>query len=184
MSYISSGNPVRYVTFQSVTLTCTVDAYNKTPPLLAIYLHTTFNTISIQHHLDLSLFLYLPSQSFHSPLGMSWITHLIWRSVSQWVARKQTTKTTKNANTWALRKFSQRFKTTTFAMCWGSFEEIPYDRLNYVLKRFLIDISPNLKMKTVYCVIVALNRCLKSQSLDQDLFTTKRYEHFRNVLDG
>jgi hypothetical protein len=39
-------------------------------------------------------------------------------------------------------------------------------------------------MKTAYAIVTALNRNLRARHMDADLFSTKRFTRFRNVLDG
>ncbi len=98
--------------------------------------------------------------------------------------QNRTPEGTRRNDSWALRKFDKWLKTTTFALQFDNFESIPLDRLNYILERFLVEICDSHKMKTAYAIITGLNRNLRSRYVDADLFSTKRFTRFRNVLDG
>ena len=96
--------------------------------------------------------------------------------------QNRTPASTIKVNNWAENKFDTWLETTSFPYL--SFEDVDYDRLNYIMERFLFDVGEKLKYRSMHSVITALNRKLKERSLDQDLFVTKRYERFRRVYDG
>ena len=91
-------------------------------------------------------------------------------------------ESTKRVNNWAETKFASWLRTTNFP--YQNFDDVPLDRLNYLVERFLCDVGDTLKMRSMYSVITALNRNLKERTLDQDFFETKRYSRFRKVFDG
>ena len=87
--------------------------------------------------------------------------------------QNRTPASTIKVNNWAENKFDTWLETTSFPYL--SFEDVDYDRLNYIMERFLCDVGEKLKYRSIHSVITALNRKLKERSLDQDLFVTKRY---------
>ena len=91
---------------------------------------------------------------------------------------------TVRVNNWALNKFNSWLQSSRFARDFNDFDQIPVQRLNYILECFLVSVGFDLKMKTMYSVFTALNRRLRDWDEDLDLFTTKRFAHFRNGLDG
>ena len=79
--------------------------------------------------------------------------------IEELLANRVPESTTK-VNNWALNKFNKWLITSTFGHQFTAFEQIPADRLNYILERFLVAVGFDLKMKTMYSVFAALNRKL------------------------
>ena len=93
--------------------------------------------------------------------------------------------TTVRVNNWALNKFNSWLQSSTLSAEFSDFDQIPVQRLNYILELFLVAVGFDMRMKTTYSVITALNRRLReTRDEDLDLFSTKRFAHFRNVFDG
>lgn len=88
----------------------------------------------------------------------------------------RTPKSTNQVTKWALKRFQN----------WSGneFKDLELDRINYTLSMFVVETGDRTMSRTMYSIIAGLNRELKKRHPDADLFSTKRFLHFRNVFDG
>ena len=59
---------------------------------------------------------------------------------------------TKRVNNWAETKFASWLRKTNFS--YQNFDDVPFDRLNYLMERFLCDVGDTLKMQSMYSVLL------------------------------
>jgi hypothetical protein len=64
---------------------------------------------------------------------------------------------TVRVNNWALNKFNSWLQSSRFARDFNDFDQIPVQRLNYILECFLVSVGFDLKMKTMYSVYLSLS---------------------------
>ena len=99
----------------------------------------------------------------------------------------RTPDSTKKSTRWAVNKFNTWYQNSNLheSSTYTCFEEIPIDRLNYMLTRFVVEFGEGIRIKTMYAIISGLNRKLKEVhgDSDLDLFHTKRFTEagFENV---
>ena len=61
-------------------------------------------------------------------------------------------ESTKRVNNWAETKFVSWLRTTNFP--YQNFDDVPFDRLNYLMERFFCDVGDTLKMRSMYFVLL------------------------------
>ena len=61
-------------------------------------------------------------------------------------------ESTKRVNNWAETKFASWLRTTNFP--YQNFDDVPFDRLNYLMERFLCDVGDTLKMRSMHSVLL------------------------------
>ena len=109
----------------------------------------------------------------------------------------RTPKKTSQNNDWALHTYArwrreEAPKKDAFVKIPFQFTEIPINRLNYVLSRFVIEARDTngelFKSTTLYNIVAALNRVLRERHTgtneDFDLLRTPKFRRFAQVLDG
>ena len=97
-------------------------------------------------------------------------------------------KGTQSSNQWALNSFNKWLSGSIFGNQFSNFDDIPPTRLNYILECFVVSNTETYKYKTMHNLLRGLNRRLKELTANEpdelDLFESKMFLHFRNVLDG